>query len=406
MQRFFPITPLVKVETIETQEYIEKLIYKRQRAILMEVQLDNVTLKNEMWGDLYLTKDKCYNIINGKFYNGRIISADSLQCAITEIDYMIIKETYRFNFTLLQWYKATKGKMPQCIIDFIIEQYRLKTELKGLSGELNETLYMKSKNRLNGIYGLFATAPIREEIIYRKEDRDFHFAEEADIDALFEKSKRSYWLPYQFGIWCTALARYELYRGIKTVFKPDAPELTDFVYCDTDSVKYIGTADWSEYNAEKIRLSTESGAFATDSKGKTHYMGVFESEGCYDRFKSCGAKKYAYEKNGKLSVTIAGVEKKRGAVELKNNGGLEALKDGFVFREAGGLCAKYNDIPEVTEITINGYTVPITSNLYLSKSEYTLGDMEIYKRILGLSKIVFDKLYKAWYTEEADKSAE
>lgn len=393
MQRFFPITPLVKEEQIVTQEYIEKLIYKRQRAILMEVQLDNVELINDLWGDLYLTKDKCYNIVNGRFYNGRVLSADSLTCALTEVDYIIIKEVYRFDFTLLQWYKASKGKIPQCIIDFIIEQYRLKTELKGLTGDLNETLYMKSKNRLNGIYGLFATAPIREEIVYNKQDRDFHFKEENDIEELFETSKRGYWLPYQFGIWCTALARYELYKGIKTVSCKSGADFTDFVYCDTDSVKYIGAVDWTKYNAEKIRLSKESGAYATDAKGKTHYMGVFESEGTYDRFKSCGAKKYAYEKNGKLSVTIAGVEKKKGAIELAAHGGLDALQDGFVFREAGGLCAKYNDIPEVEEIEIDGYIIPITANLYLTQSEYTLGDMEIYKRILGLSKIMFDKLF-------------
>ena len=366
----------------------------------MEVRLDHVRLKNDLWGDLYLTKDKCYNIINGKFYNGRILSADSLTCAITEIDYMIIKDVYRFDFTLLQWYKASKGKIPRCIIDFIIEQYRLKTELKGLTGDLNETLYMKSKNRLNGIYGLFATAPIREEIVYDKHDRDFHFKETDDVDALFSKCRSGYWLPYQFGIWCTALARYELYKGIKAVADTRGEELTDFVYCDTDSVKYIGEVDWSAYNADKIRLSTESGAYATDAKGKTHYMGVYESEGRYDRFKSCGAKKYAYEKNGKLSVTIAGVEKKRGSAELAAHGGLDALQDGFVFREAGGLCAKYNDQPELSEITIEGYKVPITANLYLCASEYTLGDMEIYKRILALGKIMFDKITKSSYTVE------
>lgn len=402
MQRFFPITPFVKIEKLETQEYIERLIYIRQRAILMEVKLDNVRLLNEMWGDLYLSKDKCYNIINGRFYNGRILSADSLTCCITEVDYMIIKETYSFDFTLIQWYKATKGKLPQCIIDFIIEQYRLKTELKGLTGDLNETLYMKSKNRLNGIYGLFATAPIREEIVYNKEDRDFHYKETDDIEELFETAKRGYWLPYQFGIYTCALARLELFKGIKNVSQKKGKHFTDFVYCDTDSVKYIGSVDWSKYNAEKIRLSKESGAYATDAKGKTHYMGVFESEGTYERFKSCGAKKYAYEHNGKLSVTIAGVEKKRGAAELKAAGGLEALEDGFVFREAGGLCAKYNDIPEVSEITIDGYRVPITANLYLCNSEYTLGDMEIYKRILGLSKIVFDKIAKEIYNNEGD----
>ena len=349
MQWFFPVTPFVKIEKLESQQYIEKLIYTRQRAILMEVKLDNVRLIDEMWGDLYLSKDKCYNIINGRFYNGRILSADSLICCITEIDYMIIKETYSFNFTLLQWYKATKGKLPQCIIDFIIEQYRLKTELKGLTGDLNETLYMKSKNRLNGIYGLFATAPIREEIVYNKEDRDFHFKETEDIEELFETAKRSYWLPYQFGIYTCALARLELFKGIKNVSQKHKDEFTDFVYCDTDSVKYIGSVDWTDYNAEKIRLSKDSGAYATDAKGKTHYMGVFESDGTYERFKSCGAKKYAYEDNSGLHITVSGVNSKTGAKGLQR---LENFQKGFLFDydAAGKKLITYNDTQIPVEI--------------------------------------------------------
>lgn len=151
----FPIEPLTKVEAPNDIEYIEKLIFKRQRAVLMEVMLYDIHLKNPFYGDLYLSKDKSDNIINGKFYNGRILEADSLCCVLTDIDYRIIKEIYDFKIEVLQWYKSRSGKIPRCIIDFIIEQYKYKTSLKGVSGDLNETLYMKSKNRLNGIYGLF-----------------------------------------------------------------------------------------------------------------------------------------------------------------------------------------------------------------------------------------------------------
>ncbi len=365
----------------------------------MEVDLYNVELKNPFWGDLYLSKDKSYNIEGGVYYNGRILSAQKLTCCLTEIDYIIIKETYKFECEVLQWYKAPKGKLPKCITDFIILQYQYKTSLKGVPGELNETLYMKSKNRLNGIYGLFATAPIRTPIIYNKDDRDFHFSDEEDIDEIFDRNKAGYWLPYQFGVWCTALARYELYKGIKAASYDNGDQFADFVYCDTDSVKYIGNVDWTEYNNEKIRLSTESGAYADDAKGKRHYMGVYESEGICT-FKSCGSKKYACLKDGQLTVTIAGVDKRKGAAELAKRGGLEALQDGFVFREAGGLCAKYNDIPEVSEIMKDGETIRITSNLFLSQSEYTVGTMEIYKRIITMSKVMLDKLAKELYNEK------
>lgn len=176
-------------------------------------------------------------------------------------------------------------------------------------------------------------------------------------------------------------------------------EFSDFVYCDTDSVKYLGSADWTEYNARRIEDSKNNGAFATDRKGITHYMGVYEEEHTMDRFRTCGSKKYAYEIDGVLHVTIAGVDKKTGGRELAENGGIDALKDGFVFREAGGLCAKYNDYPEHTSINIDGHILPIISNCYLCSSEYTLGTIELYKRILYMAKADLDRIERIMYNE-------
>ena len=399
----FPIEPLKKVEMQIDREYLEKLIKVRNRAILMECTLTDVKLKNPFWGSPYISKDKSYNIIDGKVYNGRILSAKSLTCCLTEIDYLIIADTYNFEIEIKQWYKASKGKLPRCIVDFIIQQYKYKTELKGLAGEFNETLYMKSKNRLNGIYGLFATAPIKEAIEYLAEDRDFHYDMHTSEAELYEKCKKSYWLPYQFGVWTTALARMELYRGvcIASAKQGNLYDFSDYVYSDTDSVKYIGNVDFSEYNAEKIRNSTASGAYAVDAKGKTHYMGVYEVEADHtlEEFKSCGSKKYAYRIDGKLHVTIAGVDKKKGAAELEKRGGLEVLQDDFTFYEAGGLSARYNDFPEIGGINVNGYYVPITSNLYLYQSEYTVGTIQAYKDIITMSKLELDRIEKILYND-------
>ena len=130
-----------------------------------------------------------------------------------------------------------------------------------------------------------------------------------------------YWLPYQWGVWCTAYSRQMLFKGLALVSanqdEEDDDRFSDAVYWDTDSVKYLGNADWTPFNEARKQKSIESGAYATDKHGVTHYMGVFEGEGTYDKFRSCGAKKYAYEKNGKLSVTIAGVNKKKGGKELE-----------------------------------------------------------------------------------------
>ena len=398
----FPVDPLAEVTQKIDRVYLEKLIYVRDRCILMEVRLSNVRLKNPFWGSPYISKDKSYNIVGAKVYNGRILSAASLWCCLTEIDYKIINGMYDFDIEVIKWYKSKKGRLPRCIVEFIIEQYKQKTELKGLKGELNETLYNKAKNRLNGIYGLFATAPIRQQIEYLAEDRDFHYDNHTSEEELFEKCKSGYWLPYQYGIWTCALARAELQKMVRlaSAGQNDPDRFTDFVYSDTDSVKYIGNVDFSQYNAEKIAASEASGAFADDANGKRHYMGVAENDGWYAEFKSAGSKKYGYRgEDGKLHVTIAGVEKKKGAIELEAAGGLEALADDFVFHTAGGLAARYNDIPEITEITVDGKRVPITSNLYLYQSEYTVGTIQAYKDIIMLSKIELDRIAEILYNE-------
>ena len=247
-----------------------------------------------------------------------------------------------------------------------------------------------------------ATNPVKDTIEYLKEDRDFHYAQ-LDQDELFEKCKNSYWIPYEIGIYVTALARLRLYEGIKLAAagqnKVGSPEFSDFIYCDTDSVKYIGSVDWTEYNKLRMEDSKRNGGFAVDKKGRTHYLGVYEEEETMAKFRTCGSKKYAYEIGGHLHVTIAGVDKKLGGAELAKKGGIDALQDGFVFREAGGLCAKYNDFPATTEYKVDGHWLQITSNCYLCQSEYTLGTLELYKRILYMSKIDLDRIARVMYNE-------
>lgn len=405
----FPVTPFKECTQPLKISYLEKLINHRQRAIIMEVRLTGVKLRNRYWGDPYLTKDKSSNIINAEVMNGRILSADSLEVVITEVDYWIIKEVYEYNIEVLTWYKASKGYLPDCFRDYIKKLYRQKTELKGKAGstpedsEYNERLYMKSKALLNSVYGMTAQQPIKEIIEYWLEDRDFHYAE-TDPEQLFEKCKGSYWLPYEWGIYCTAWARYRLWEGISLVTRNQSrldEHFSDFVYCDTDSVKYLGNADWTEYNAQRIADSTSTGAYARDQTGTIHYMGVYEQEHSMDLFRTTGSKKYAYVIDGKLSVTIAGVDKKLGGRELEARGGIDALVDGFVFREAGGLMAKYNDFPPEEYIIRNNHLLHITSNCYLCQSEYTLGTLELYKRILFMAKADLDRIERIMYNELA-----
>ena len=112
-------------------------------------------------------------------------------------------------------------------------------------------------------------------------------------------------------------------------------------------------------------------------------MGVYEQEATADRFISWGAKKYAYCVGDDLKLTCAGVNKKIGAKELLKAGGLEAFKEGFVFKDAGGTESVYNDFPEIDHYYVDGYKyIPITANVVIRPSEYTLGLADDYRRLL------------------------
>ena len=115
-------------------------------------------------------------------------------------------------------------------------------------------------------------------------------------------------------------------------------------------------------------------------------MGVYEYEGTY-KFKTQGAKKYITQKDGEhITTTIAGVVKSKGGSELENAGGFDAFEDGFTFRDAGGLAAKYNDNIREKRV-IEGHEITITDNVCLVPSEYTVGKTADYKRLLlALSK--------------------
>lgn len=165
-----------------------------------------------------------------------------------------------------------------------------------------------------------------------------------------------------------------------------------FVYCDTDSVKYLGEIDLSKFNKERIQDSKNSGAFATDPQGITHYMGVYEKEHDMCEFKTMGAKKYVYRENkeDELVCTIAGVSKSQGGKELEENGGIEAFREGFTFNKAGGLEAVYNDCQIIKQIELFGHTIEITSNVVLRPSTYTLGLTADYKRLLTESRYEYE----------------
>ena len=360
----FPIG-LFRKSIEQTWERFVDLV-ARHRAVVARISLTNVKLRKYEWGCPYIPVDKCRNIINAKEDNGRILSAEYLEISVTDIDFKIIENEYEWTEQgIKDIYYAKYGKLPQEAIKLTNKLYTDKTELKDVEGQ--EYFYLKSKNKINSWYGMAAQDPLKDNVIYN--------------NGIYEKTEREHWalksafLPYQWGVWCTAHARNELEYCIR-----EAHKQATFIYCDTDSVKYIGNINLEEYNKTKIELAEYNGGKATDKHGITHYMGVYEEEKMADRFVTWGAKKYACQYGDAVKITIAGVPKKKGAEELKLAGGLDRLQPSYTFY-AGKLASYYNDTADY-HIDIDGHDVHVTKNVTLKDTQYILSIADKYYDIL------------------------
>lgn len=356
-------------------------------ACLIHCELRNVELRDRYEPIPYIALAKCLKYPECVVLdNGRVVSCLRCELVITDIDYQIIRKQYCFSITVLDLYTSWYDMLPLELRDLNKKYFTEKTKLKGIAGQ--ELYYLKSKNLLNAIYGDFVMNPLRVKILYNGglfEPDD----SKTDIEILERAGKHPYKL-YQWGVWCTAHARAMLQEGMDIV-GPDK-----IVYCDTDSIKYVGDADFSEYNRSAIAAATDAGCYADDAKGKRHYMSVFEEDAFYTDFITWGAKKYAYctERDGP-HITVAGVPKESGAVELLYNGGLPAFKPGFIWRDTNKLEAVYND-ENVGWKTIDGHRVNVTKNIVLRPTTYQLSLTDDYATILEDSADMLTLAHKNW----------
>jgi hypothetical protein len=150
-------------------------------------------------------------------------------------------------------------------------------------------------------------------------------------------------LSYQWGVWVTAYARYDLLRTVKAIsdqsdeYDIDGRPFDDVVYCDTDSIKILNgdkhKAIFDTFNAEvetKMQDAMKHFGFAPDEyspkdpKGRPRPLGIFayepnevdESLPSYRYFKTLGAKRYIFSCTEdwtdpkSFGITIAGLPKK------------------------------------------------------------------------------------------------
>lgn len=392
----YPMTPFVKYEP----QSFDKLILdccKEKNAIIMRITLFDVEVRDDVTVP-YIDFAHCIayskNYIND---NGRVLSADWITYACTELDFLIINNQYSYNTERVEWlegYKAEKDYLPQPIVDIMLKWYDKKTQLKDVDGKEYE--YAKSKNKLNSVFGAMVTDICQGEVEYIDGEWTKTMPDEKSAIAAYAASKNSFLL-YQWGVYITANARYELQCMI------DACGY-DFVYADTDSVKFINKKHIKSFEdrnnyllSKKQKYRNYSDRLNEDGSITRYTLGLWDDDGYYKKFKTLGAKKYAYiapEKNKKtgkiedvLHVTVSGLSKEKGAAELKRGNGIADFKIGKLFTDSGRTVSYFNE-SNIHSITITDYTGKVStfttaSNIAIVDTTYTLGITDEYSEIIG-----------------------
>lgn len=361
-------------------------------AVVGEYHLTGVRLKNPREPIPYISLARC-EARGFEIDNGRILSAEYIEIALTEIDLEIVLDTYEYEkMEITQCMVAQKDYLPPEYRMVIQDFYNKKTALKGDDSEEGKYIYMKSKNMLNSVYGMSATDPIHQDIKYNAGDYKRSGYDTMTPEEI-EKALKSASFPYQWGVYTTALARKQLQDAIKLCGD-------QIIYCDTDSVKTLGDVPIERLNSALEQRARVVGAYADDMKGKRHYIGVFEPDGHYKEFITQGAKRYAYiDDRGRMGVTVAGVTKavdeeteytdeKTGEVYHKTFAveELETLKNfhpGMKWVKAGGTQAVYNDADDLyyaDEET--GKKVHITKNVSIIPTTYVMTHSRDYEKLL------------------------
>ena len=375
----YPITPFQE-ETITSLDMLDD--YNNRYCTLAYYSFENVKLKKGVPFP-YIPYSKCIEFIAPSYdtnfkgkeccYNGRVLEADFIKIAMTNYDYQIFINQYEYdqeNVRVEDFYYSHKGFLPQELIDTVIEFFTLKSQLKGI--EQKEYEYMKSKNKLNSLYGMIVTDIIRQENLFNDQ---WEKGENSTLDDYY--SKRNNFLTYQWGLFVTAICRSNLQKAIDKIG-------LDCVYIDTDSVKYVGNHDevFEQINQEMIAWCSDNDIINSVKVGNQKYfLGLYDREKGYDEFVTLGAKKYAFKQNNKIGITVAGLNKISGAKELKEKGGLSKFKIGAEFINSGRKTVYYND-DKKHFITVQGCKIENASNIALVDTTYTLGMTDVMLSIL------------------------
>lgn len=292
-----------------SQEIIDESL--KYYCCILEVELYEV--ESRFIADHPLSLSKCDVTGKKEIDNGRIMSADMVKTVITEQDLMTIKEFYDIkDIKITVLYRYIKNYLPTDFIKAILDLYKIKTELKGV--EDRETEYLNSKEMLNSEYGMTVTDILRDSIEYKNDEWGIG---EKDIENEIDKynTKFDRFLFYPWGVWVTAYARRNLFTAILEL-------KGDYIYSDTDSVKFINRENhidyFNRYNfilEKKLQRAIKYHNLDMELvkpktiNGKEKLLGEWDYDGDYTYFKTLGAKRYMTISKDTIALTVSGLNK-------------------------------------------------------------------------------------------------
>lgn len=396
--------PMSRAKKVDVRDIRQLEFYCKKFCVVFEAKFTNIRAK--ITQEHYLSESKCYILKNSTINNGRVERADELAITITNVDYDIIKQCYEWDeLDVANVNRFIKGYLPKAIIESILKLYEDKTVLKDVEGK--ETEYLLSKGMLNSVYGMCVTDIVKDEFIFNG-DWD---SQPANMDEQIDKynESKNRFLYYAWGIWVTAYSRKNLWTGILAMGD-------DYVYSDTDSIKllnYEAHTDYIEwYNNDVTRKLHEMCEFykiekerlaPVNQKGHSKPIGVWDFEGCYDRFKTLGAKRYLVQYGDKYQLTVAGLSKQKGMEYIIKKCKNDSDKIFAMFNdelyipasETGKMTHTYID--EEMEFMIQDYKgescfINTRSGIHLENCEFTLSLSKQY--IQFLKNFVQGYIYK------------
>lgn len=406
-QLCLPKFPMSKGEkhTVTSKKDFEESI--KLYCCLFDIELENV--QSKFMYDAYISRSRCIQCVNPIMSNGRVVSADRIVITITEQDYNIIKNVYTWDkIKIGKMIRYKRGYLPKDFVRSVLELYKNKTELKGLEGDDKNGVpysvtYLSRKEMLNACFGMTVTDIVRNDIIYVDD-----WAEESpNLNEEIEKynTNRGRFLFYPWGVWTTACARTSVWSAIFNL-------KDDYIYSDTDSVKFMHPEKHMDYFEKYNRIITEQlnetckhFGFPEDyvhpknNKGKEKQLGIWDFDGMYQTFKTLGAKRYMLlyaddprngESSGKYSLTVSGLNKKITLPYLLKKYGsniFNAFSDGLYIPNGytGKNTHTYIDDVQsgyLTDYQGNGARYHEYSSIHLGSSDYSLSISQEYINFL------------------------